>query len=127
MLERPPIITLTDAAATRLARLMREGGGKVLRLGLKNAGCAGMSYTLDYAHDKSPADQLVEDKGAALVIAPGALMFLLGTRIDYREGEIESGFVFENPNQTDACGCGESVTLAPAKDMAKDGQEDIQN
>lgn len=115
MTERPPILTFTDAATARLAELAAAGQGKPLRLSLKNAGCAGMAYQLDYAAEENPAGIPVDTKDVRLLIAPEALMFVLGTEIDYRVSAMESGFVFNNPNQTDACGCGESVLLQEAK------------
>ena len=117
-MERPKAITLTENAAKRardlLARAKGEGDASALRLGLKNAGCAGQSYTLNFADKPEPLDEVVEDKGVRILIDAKALMFLLGTRMDYKEDAISSGFVFENPNETDACGCGESVMLKTA-------------
>ena len=110
-------ITLTDNAATRIKDIMsrRDDAPIGLRIGVKNAGCAGMEYTLDYATTAEPLDEVVEDKGVKILIEAKALLFLLGTEMDYSESKLSSGFIFNNPNQTDACGCGESVTLVPAQ------------
>jgi iron-sulfur cluster assembly protein len=110
-------ITLTDNAATRIKDIMsrRDDAPIGLRIGVKNAGCAGMEYTLDYATTAEPLDEVVEDKGVKILIEAKALLFLLGTEMDYAESKLSSGFIFNNPNQTDACGCGESVTLVPAQ------------
>ena len=115
--ERPPVLTLTDAAAGRIRVLLErsEVPATGIRLGVANAGCAGMSYKVDYADGANPGDETVEDKGVKVFIDAGAVMFLLGVRVDYQESELSSGFVFENPNQVDACGCGESVVLRPAE------------
>jgi len=86
-----------------------------VRVGVRNGGCAGMSYTMDYAEVADPTDEVVVDKGVRLFIDPKAVLFLLGTEMDFRGDKLSAGFVFNNPNQTAACGCGESVTLAPAK------------
>jgi iron-sulfur cluster assembly protein len=112
-------MTLTDAAAERVRVLMAQSGkeGAFLRIGVKNGGCAGMEYTLQYADAKQPLDELVEDKGVEILIDPTAVLFLLGTEMDYQSDRMRSGFVFNNPNQTGACGCGESVTLKPASDQ----------
>ena len=112
-MEKRKAITLTEAAAQHARHLMVQAGGNIsaIRLGLKNAGCAGQSYTLNYAEKPEPFDEVVEDKGIKILIEAKALMFLLGTRMDYRRDTLSAGFVFENPNETDACGCGESVTL----------------
>ncbi len=109
-------ITLTDAAAERIRGLMAASGKDVagLRIGIKKGGCAGMEYTLEYAKERAPHDELVEDKGVRILIDPSAMLFLLGTEMDYRSDRMSSGFVFNNPNQTSACGCGESVALKPA-------------
>jgi len=111
---------LTDAAAARLGELAAASGKDVegVRIGVKNGGCAGMEYTMEYAAEQGPHDEVVEDKGIRIFIDPTAIMFLLGTEMDYEVGQMRSGFVFNNPNQTSACGCGESVTLKPA-DMAE--------
>jgi len=110
-------MTLTDAAAARLRELAARADNPILglRVGVKKGGCAGMEYTLEYATEMKPGDELVEDKGARIFIEPGALLFLLGTEMDYQTSLLSSGFVFNNPNQTSACGCGESVALTPAK------------
>lgn len=117
---RPQVMRLTETAATHirdiLARSERPVAG--VRVGVKNGGCAGMSYTMEYAERANPLDEVVEDKGVKLLIDPKAVLFLLGTEMDYKIDKLTSGFVFNNPNQTSACGCGESVALAPAKDFA---------
>ena len=109
-------ISLTDRAAERIKLIMsRAETAKIgVRLGVKNGGCAGMEYTMDYAEACDPLDEVVEDKGVMILIEPKAVLFLLGTQMDYEEGVMSSGFIFNNPNQTDACGCGESVTIVPA-------------
>jgi iron-sulfur cluster assembly protein len=115
---RPKVMTLTDAAAERLKAIMAKASKKAvvaLRLGVKNGGCAGMEYTMEWAEHKKPLDEVVEDRGVTLFIDPKAVLFLLGTEMDYRESMLKSGFVFNNPNQTSACGCGESVMLKPAE------------
>lgn len=110
-------ITLTDTAAARIKDIMsrRDDAPIGLRIGVKNAGCAGMEYTMDYATQSQPLDEVVEDKGVTILIEAKALLFLLGTEMDYAESKLSSGFIFNNPNQTDACGCGESVTLVAAQ------------
>jgi iron-sulfur cluster assembly protein len=122
MRARLKAITLTDAAAERIRALMAASGKDVagLRIGIKKGGCAGMEYTLEYAEERAPHDELVEDKGVRILIDPSAMLFLLGTEMDYRSDRISSGFVFNNPNQTSACGCGESVALKPSAASAGD-------
>ena len=114
---RPKVMTLTDAAAERVKAIMSKAAKPVLalRLGVKNGGCAGMEYTMEWADYKKPLDEVVEDKGVTVFIDPKAVLFLLGTQMDYKESMLKSGFVFNNPNQTSACGCGESVMLKPAE------------
>jgi iron-sulfur cluster assembly protein len=112
---RPAILTMTDAAANRVRELMAKGEGIGLRVGVKNGGCAGMEYTMEWAKEAKPFDEVVEIDGAKVLIEAKALMFLLGTQMDYQTGILKSGFVFNNPNQTSACGCGESVELTPSK------------
>lgn len=115
--EMPKAITLTDRAAERIKAIMaRAETPKIgVRLGVKNGGCAGMEYTMDYADAQNPLDEVVEDKGVTILIEPKAVLFLLGTEMDYEEDKLSAGFRFNNPNQTDACGCGESVTIVPAQ------------
>ena len=105
-------VTITDKAAAQIARLMERGGSKGLRIGVKKGGCAGMEYTMDYVSEIDPNDEVVEQGGARVMIAPMAQMFLLGTEIDYEVSLLESGFRFHNPNVTEACGCGESIKFA---------------
>ncbi len=113
---RPKLVSLTDAAASRVKELMaaRPDGAANLRVGVKNGGCAGMEYTLEYASEQKPLDEVVEDKGVKILVDAKAVLFLIGTEIDHEVTKLKSGFVFNNPNQTDACGCGESVTIKPA-------------
>ena len=114
--ERPKALRLTDAAADQIKAVMARADRPAvgLRVGLKNAGCAGMSYTLDFADKQNPLDEVVEDKGARVLIDPKAILFLIGTEMDFVKDKMQSRFVFNNPNQTDACGCGESVALKAA-------------
>jgi iron-sulfur cluster assembly protein len=120
---RPQVMRLTEAAAARIRALQAASGKAVegVRIGVKNGGCAGMEYTMEYAEARGPHDEVVEDKGVKLLIDPSAVLFLLGTEMDFRTDRMRSGFVFNNPNQTSACGCGESVSLKPAGDAAQDG------
>ncbi|NWG46314.1 MAG: iron-sulfur cluster assembly accessory protein [Alphaproteobacteria bacterium] len=113
---RPKVITLSDAAAERVKAIMAASGGDIvgLRVGVKNGGCAGMEYTMEYARGRERLDEVVEDKGVTIFVDAKAVLFLLGTVMDYRTDKLKSGFVFDNPNQTDACGCGESVAIRPA-------------
>ena len=115
--EMPKAITLTDRAAERVKSIMAKSETPKIgiRLGVKNGGCAGMEYTMDYADDRQPLDELVEDKGVTILIEAKAVLFLLGTEMDWEEDTLSAGFRFNNPNQTDACGCGESVTIVPAQ------------
>jgi len=115
---RPQVIRLTEAAADRIKYVMANAANPVIgvRVGVKNGGCAGMTYTMEYADKVAPADEVVEDKGVRVLIDPKALLFLLGTEMDYRAEKLSAQFVFNNPNQTSACGCGESVQLKPAAD-----------
>jgi iron-sulfur cluster assembly protein len=111
------IMRLTEAAANRIKDLRAQSSSphKILCLGVKNGGCAGMSYTLEWV-DPNPSLDVVEDQGVSIAIEPKAVLFLLGTEMDYQQSTLSSGFVFNNPNQTSACGCGESVALAPASE-----------
>ena len=110
------VISLTDAAAERVKSIMANADKPIagLRVGVKNGGCAGMSYTMDYADEIRPHDEIVEDKGVTVMIDPKAVLFLLGTQMDFQTSKMSSGFTFSNPNQTSACGCGESVAITPA-------------
>ena len=110
------IMSLTDAAAERVREIMDNSATPVagVRVGIKDAGCAGQSYTLDYVSEPVKGDDHVVDKGVDVYVEPKATLFLLGTVMDFEEDILKSGFTFKNPNQTDACGCGESVTLKPA-------------
>ena len=112
---RPAVVTLTEAAAARVRRLCEAQGHKGLRVGVKNGGCAGQEYTFAFADEIGPLDEVVVDKGATVVIDPKAVLFLIGTEVDFETTRLASKFVFRNPNETDACGCGESVTIVPAK------------
>jgi iron-sulfur cluster assembly protein len=105
-------VTITAAAESQIVRLMRHGNTQGLRIGVKKGGCAGMEYTMDYVDSIDPHDEVVEQNGARVMIAPMAQMFLFGTEIDYETGLLESGFKFNNPNVTEACGCGESIKFA---------------
>ena len=114
---KPQVMRLTEAAASRIKSVMAQAGKPVagVRVGVKNGGCAGMEYTMEYAEAVNPTDEIVEDKGVKLLIDPKAVLFLLGTVMDYKTEKLSAQFVFNNPNQTSACGCGESVQLTPAK------------
>ncbi|WP_293573494.1 iron-sulfur cluster assembly accessory protein [Phaeobacter sp.] len=107
-------VTITEKAAAQIAKLMDQGGHSGLRIGVKKGGCAGMEYTMEYVDEADPNDEVVEHEGARVLIAPMAQMFLFGTEIDYEVSLLEAGFKFKNPNVTDACGCGESISF---KDM----------
>jgi iron-sulfur cluster assembly protein len=117
---RPQVMKLTEAAAQRIAELMQRADSEIvgLRVGIKNGGCAGQSYTVEYAHDFRPSDEVVEDKGVKILVDPKAVLFLLGTEMDYKADKLQAQFIFNNPNQVGACGCGESVQLKPAKTEA---------
>ena len=115
---RPAVVTLTEAAAERVREIIGRSETPIagLRVGVKNSGCAGQEYVLGYAEKADPLDEVVQDKGVTILIEPKAVLFLVGTEIDYEVGRMASKFVFRNPNETDACGCGESVTIEPRKD-----------
>src|ERR1700751_2058779 len=114
---RPQVMRLTDSAAARVKELAGRADSEIigLRVGIKNGGCAGQSYTVEYAHEVRPTDEVVEDKGVKILVDPKAVLFLLGTEMDYKTDKMQSQFIFNNPNQTGACGCGESVQLKPAQ------------
>ena len=117
---RPKAVTLTDRAAERVREILENADRPYvgLRVGVKNGGCAGQEYVFEYAAEKGPIDEGVEDKGVTILIEPTAVLFLIGTEIDYETTRLASKFVFNNPNQTDACGCGESVAITPANEEA---------
>jgi iron-sulfur cluster assembly protein len=119
--ERPKVIRLTDAAAERIHTIMNQSDGRYIgvRVGVKNGGCAGMSYTMDYAESAAVLDEVVEDRGVRILIDPKAVMFLVGTEMDYKREKLGARFIFTNPNQTEACGCGESVVIKPAESDAE--------
>ncbi|WP_103333688.1 HesB/IscA family protein [Pseudotabrizicola formosa] len=107
-------VTLTPIAAKQIARLMEKDGRQGLRIGVKKGGCAGMEYTMDYVSEVNPLDEIVEQDGARVMIAPMAQMFLIGTEIDYDIDLLHAGFKFRNPNVAEACGCGESIKFKDA-------------
>lgn len=113
MRPRPKVMTLTDKAAERVRDIMARSERPVagLRIGVKNGGCAGMEYTMEYAEAVSPTDEVVEDKGVKILIDPAATMFLIGTEMDFVDDKLQSGFVFKNPNEKARCGCGESFSV----------------
>ncbi|WP_313104443.1 iron-sulfur cluster assembly accessory protein [Brevundimonas sp.] len=119
---RPKAVSLTDAAAARVREIMANAEKDYvgLRVGVKNGGCAGQEYTFAYAEQIEPLDEVVEDKGVTILIEPKAVLFLIGSEIDYETTKLASKFVFRNPNETDACGCGESVTIIPAAALDAD-------
>jgi iron-sulfur cluster assembly protein len=121
---RPQVMKLTERAADRIKAILAEKGAGTggLRIGIKKGGCAGMEYTMEWAAEQKPFDEVVEQDGAKVLIDPKAVMYLLGTEMDYKTEKLSSQFVFTNPNQTGACGCGESVNLAP---VAKDKLESL--
>mgnify|MGYP003383130476 CR=1 FL=1 len=111
----PKVMTLTDAAVSRVSALMAAKPGiKGLKIGVKKGGCAGMEYTMTWADEVGKFDEVIEDRGAVVLIDPAAVMYLLGTEMDFKTDKLASTFVFNNPNQKGACGCGESVNLQPA-------------
>jgi iron-sulfur cluster assembly protein len=114
---RPQVMRLTDAAAERIVQLTKRADSEIvgLRVGVKNGGCAGQSYTVEYAHEVRPTDEVVVDKGVKILVDPKAVLFLLGTEMDYKADKMQAQFIFNNPNQIGACGCGESVQLKPAE------------
>ena len=115
-MNRPAVVTLTEAAVNRI-RALRDKSGKPragLRIALKEGGCAGYEYDMQWAEEAAPGDEVVEQDGVLVYVDASALLYLLGSRMDYVEEKLKSGFVFDNPNQVGACGCGESVQLKPA-------------
>ncbi|WP_035715568.1 HesB/IscA family protein [Azorhizobium doebereinerae] len=120
---RPQVMRITDAAAERVRQIMSRTSPPpvAVRVGVKNGGCAGMSYTMDYATEIAPTDEVVEDKGVKVIVDPKAVLFLLGTEMDFTTDKLSAQFVFNNPNQTSSCGCGESVAITPAAEDALAG------
>lgn len=112
---KPKLVSLTDAAADRVREIMAENEAGYLRVGVTNGGCAGMEYVMDYVTEPEEFDEIVEDNGVKIVVDSKAVLFLLGAIVDFETTALHEKFVFRNPNQTDACGCGESVTIAPAE------------
>ena len=114
------VLSLTDAAADRIKAIIADADRPIagLRVGVKNGGCAGMSYTMEYAEGAKPGEDMVEDRGVTVFVDPKAVLFLLGTQMDFEISKLSSQFVFKNPNQTSSCGCGESVALTPANPEA---------
>jgi iron-sulfur cluster assembly protein len=121
---RPKVVTLTDAAAARVKEIMDRADKPYagLRVGVKNGGCAGSEYVFEYAETQDPIDEVIEEKGVRILIEPKAVLFLIGAEIDYEVTKLSSKFVFHNPNETDACGCGESVTIQPAPEAPETGE-----
>ncbi|UWQ97698.1 iron-sulfur cluster assembly accessory protein [Rhodobacteraceae bacterium S2214] len=111
-------VSITDKAAAQISKLMTKDGSQGLRIGVKKGGCAGMEYTMEYVSEVDPLDEVVEQDGARVMIAPMAQMFLFGTEIDYEVSLLEAGFKFRNPNVVDACGCGESIKFSDTIDAA---------
>ncbi|MFL4471433.1 HesB/IscA family protein [Tateyamaria armeniaca] len=111
-------VSITDRAAAHIHRLMEKEGHSGLRIGVKKGGCAGMEYTMEYVDTPDPNDEVVEQDGARVLIAPMAQMFLFGTEIDYETSLLESGFKFNNPNVSDACGCGESISFKDVDELS---------
>ncbi len=114
---RPKVLTLTPRAAERVRAIMASKGPEIagLKIGVKKGGCAGMEYTMTWADSVGKFDEVVEQDGARVIVDPQAVLYLLGTEMDYKTDKLSATFVFNNPNQTGACGCGESVNLVPAK------------
>lgn len=112
--QRPKAITLSEAAASRVKEIMGRAESKIVgvRISVKNTGCAGMSYAMEYASEINPLDEKVEDRDVTILIDPKAVLFLIGTEMDYKTDKFESGFVFKNPNAVDTCGCGESFRVS---------------
>ncbi len=117
---RPQVMRLTEAAAGRIKAVMAKADRRIaaVRVGVKNGGCAGMSYYMEYAEKIDPLDEMIEDKGVRILIDPKAVLFLLGTEMDYKVEKLSAQFIFNNPNQTAACGCGESVQIEPASEAS---------
>ncbi|AMJ60188.1 HesB/IscA family protein [Bosea sp. PAMC 26642] len=118
------VVSLTDGAAARIREIMAHSASDVaapalgLRVGVKKGGCAGMEYTFEVAHETAKGDEVVTEKGATVIVDAKAVLFLLGTELDFKTDRFSSTFVFNNPNQVSACGCGESVEIKPQAESA---------
>ena len=119
-LSRMKVMSLTEAAASRVKEIMANSDkpAAALRVGVRNGGCAGMSYTMELAENIEPLDEVIEDKGVKVLIDPKAVLFLLGAQMDFKSDRLGASFTFSNPNETSACGCGESVAITPADPAA---------
>ena len=119
-LSRMKVMSLTEAAASRVKEIMANSDkpAAALRVGVRNGGCAGMSYTMELAESIEPLDEVIEDKGVKVLIDPKAVLFLLGAQMDFKSDRLGASFTFKNPNETSACGCGESVAITPADPAA---------
>ena len=119
-LSRFKVMSLTESAASRVKEIIANAEKPIagLRVGVKNGGCAGMSYTMEFADSIAPLDEVIEDKGVKVLIDPKAVLFLLGSEMDFKVDKLSSTFTFRNPNETSACGCGESVAITPADPLA---------
>jgi iron-sulfur cluster assembly protein len=119
-LARRKVMSLTEAAASRVREIMEKSETPALglRVGVRNGGCAGMSYTMELAERVEPLDEVIDDKGVKVLIDPKAVLFLLGAEMDYKADRLGSSFTFRNPNETSSCGCGESVSITPADPVA---------
>ena len=122
---RPKVMMLSDAAVDRICQIMAKSDTPIvdIRVGVKKGGCAGMEYTMQYAESFGPHDEVIEDKGVKILIEPKAILFLLGTEMDFKVDKLKSGFIFNNPNQSSACGCGESVAITPAAQQQQEAAE----
>ncbi len=109
-----PLLTLSDKAAEHVRSLVDNGGDGVIgiRVGIKTAGCSGMKYQVDYAYDKKPFEDAIQEKGVTVLVDPAAVMFIIGSEMDWSEDKFSAGFVFNNPNEVARCGCGESFSVA---------------
>ena len=123
-LSRFKVMTLTESAAERVKQIMANADKPTvgLRVGVRNGGCAGMSYTMELAEQVEPLDEVIEDKGVKVLIDPKAVLFLLGSEMDFRADRLSATFQFRNPNETSSCGCGESVAITPASPEALQAQ-----
>lgn len=112
-MERPPLVTITEAAARRMQEILSAAPepAEGIRITVSEGGCSGKTYKMDYARGQNGGEEIIEDKGVRVVVDPGAILYLIGTQIDYEEKHLQSGFVFRNPNESGRCGCGESFSV----------------